>query len=145
MPRPVLSETTFNSDNIATSILQQANLQISNSDLGVTDITNSFVRASNWNAWLGDKCFIFNGFVFLNLSSYISSTHLGSSQHVTAWNINNSDYYPGYDANLITSSYQGDQSLSIKVTTGGAISVEYPHNVGGDTNFHVVINGWYRI
>lgn len=63
MPRPVLSETTFNSDNVATSILQQANLQIANSNLGVSDISSHFTVQSGWAAY-NEHFLFFNGFVW---------------------------------------------------------------------------------
>lgn len=146
MPKPILSDSLFNADDVAEAILSKANLSITNENLGVSDITSSFVLNSNWNAWMTDKCFIFNGFVFVTLSAYIS----GSSSHLSAtitniYTINNSDYYPAYEANLVTASYQGDTAMSIKATTTGEINVAYPNNVGGDTNFHVVVNGFYRV
>ena len=43
MPKPVLSDSLFNADDVATAILDEANLQVTNQNLGVTDITSSFV------------------------------------------------------------------------------------------------------
>ena len=75
MPKPVLSDSLFNADDVATAILSEANLQVANSDLGVTDITSSFVRDSNWVSSLGnDKCFKFMDFVFYNIGAYRAST-----------------------------------------------------------------------
>lgn len=143
MPRPVLSDTAFNADNVATSILQQANLQIANDNLGVTDITSQFVRQSGWSE-MKDKnaCYYFMGFVFYNLSAEASSF---PNSGTAIWKINSSTYYPedNYHTNTIT--YQGDHANFIEIDTSGNIIIGNPGQFSGtDSLFRVVINGWYR-
>lgn len=144
MPRPILSETTFNSDNIATSILQQANLQIANSSLGVTDVSNKFdVYDSSVNEdTSAKKCYEFMGFIFINLRPVVAN----ASGNVYLYQINDSDYYPDvyYYGNTI--SYQKDSVNAIVIyPTNGIISgdsVDVPS--GSDANFRFNINMWYR-
>lgn len=145
MPRPVLSETTFNSDNIATSILQQANLQITSNQLGVTDITSEFVRNSNWDQnGEGDHVFHFNGFVFYNLGANNKSSFSPSNGNVV-WNIG-SDYHPSNSFQTNTSTHQGDTTANIVINTSGEILIGTPFQPSGsDSALRIIINGWYRI
>ncbi len=146
MPKPVLSDSLFNADNVATSVLAEANLQVANSDLGVTDITSSFVLSTHWSSWVTDKCFYFNGFVFVQLNAYI---HTSNSNFNTAstniYTINNSDYFPNYEVSMNTTSHEGDTAQRIKITTSGSIDIMYPTEVGSDINYHIICNGWYRV
>tara|TARA_R100000353_G_C6453175_1_gene181836 strand:- start:39 stop:470 length:432 start_codon:yes stop_codon:yes gene_type:complete len=143
MPKPVLSDSLFNADDVATAVLAEANLQIANSSLGVTDITSSFTRDSNWatngNA---DRVYIFMGFVFYNLGA-ATSTNITSQ--MTAYTIAE-PYRPNqlYFTNNLT--YQGDFAAGININTDGTMVV---HNAtqpsGSDATFRIQINGWYRI
>jgi predicted methyltransferase len=145
MPRPVLSETTFNADNIATAILQQANLQITNSQLGVTDITSEFVRQTGWSQQEDSHCYLFNGFVFFYLNAIKESV---PSNNEVIWIIG-TDYRPEdtYQAPFIT--YQGDTGNTIYFYSDGNVKISHPisnlADSSGQTSFRVVINGWYRI
>jgi len=114
--------------------------------LGVTDITSSFALNSNWSAWITDKCFLFNGFVFVQLNAYIASTssHWNSTT-MGIYTISDSNYYPAYEASLPTTSYQDDIAQRVQITTGGVINIKYPREAGSDANYHVIVNGWYRI
>jgi hypothetical protein len=142
MPRPVLSETTFNSDNIATSILQQANLQITNSQLGVTDISSNFSFNSGWQAEAHDIiAYAFNGFVYIN----INCVHPGGSPttgEVFVTN-SNSDYYPITKTTMPSIANEADSAYSVLFRTNGNIDQLSPYNPGS-SNFHIVVNGFYR-
>lgn len=143
MPKPVLSDSLFNADDVATAVLAEANLQIANSDLGVADITSSFVRNSNWSSYRYDKVFKFMGFVFFSLGAVKTST---PSDLEVIWTISDSALHPSdqYHTNSIT--YQGDFSNLIEIKTNGEIPVRDPvQGSGSDASFRVLINGWYRI
>jgi hypothetical protein len=140
MPRPVLSETTFNSDNIATSILQQANLQIANSSLGITDQTNSFLTySSGWNVD-NEAIYSFNGFVFLSFFIYNGGT---VNHGDTVATISDSNFYPHRETVFNTYSSQ-DFATRLYVDTNGNFKLQSPSDNGG-SNYHLITNGVYRV
>lgn len=140
MPKPVLSDSLFNADDVATAVLSEANLQIASSSLGVTDITNKFILGSNWNAYRTNACHHFNGFVFFFLSTYKD----GVSNGDVMCSINDSDYFPYQDYYVNIHDYQGDTAEGIQIHTSGQFIVKNPSNPGS-TNYHVNIQGFYRI
>ena len=142
MPRPVLSETTYNSDNIATSILQQANLQITNENLGVTDVGSNFVKSSAWTSWNAIGAFRFNGFVFVYLNAYYTGSDLNNDR--TIYTINDSDLYPHEDTTFPTASYQGDTATNVTIQTNGNVLLGSPYNQHS-SEFYMTINGFYRL
>ena len=146
MPKPVLSDLEYNADDVASAILSNADLAVTNQDFAITDITSSFVKESGFNNWHEEKCILFNGFVFVSLNTYINSGH-GSfdTAGMDAYTINNSAYYPDQDYWLSSSSHQQDTSLAVMIKDTGKIFISTPVEVGVDTNFHTVINGWYRV
>jgi hypothetical protein len=143
MPKPVLSDSLFNADDVATAILNKANLQITNDQLGVTDITSSFTRQSPWtHSGEPDNVFLFMGFVFYNLGA---STATSISNDQIVWNIA-TDYKP--NENFLTNNitYQGDFSNYTKIQSDGTIRIMSPTQPSGsDATFRVYINGWFRI
>lgn len=141
MPRPVLSETTFNSDNIATSILQQANLQIANSNLGVTDISSHFTLQSGWTKNF-EHILFFNGFVFW--SGYYQHTGGTPSHGETFLTIDNSDYRPNSEFILPTSGHEEDTAARVHILTNGNITIQQPVNLGS-TTYYVPVNGYWNV
>lgn len=141
MPKPVLSDSLFNADDVATAVLAEANLQITNSNLGVTDKSSLFTIQSGWNANVLEA-YSFNGFMFV--SSYF--THAGSTpaNEETIWYINDSNFHPSQEVLMPSISHQGDYALSIKFQTDGNVKVRMPVNAGADTTWYGIINGWYR-
>ena len=143
MPKPVLSDSLFNADDVASAVLAEANLQIANSDLNVVDITSSFVRDSSWTVLMYQKVFKFMGFVFYNLGAYKTSFPNSGD---AIWSISDSNYHPSqvYHTNTITK--HADYANVIEIQTNGNIVIADPGQFSGtDANFRVVINGWYRI
>lgn len=140
MPKPVLSDSLFNADDVATAILSEANLQISNSNLGVTDISSSFSHNSNWS-FSGFHAFKFNGFVFIAGQASTSSTPSGND--LTMSTITDSTVRPTSDTAMPTASYEGDTGNFVKVYTTGEVFISAPINVGSGA-FYVVFNGFYR-
>lgn len=143
MPKPVLSDSLFNADDVATAVLAEANLQVANSDLGVTDVSDKFVRGSSWFAYGGVYCFKFNGFVFVNLSAYIAGSSL--MQNLIPFTISDSNLHPSVQYRLTSISKEGDSSAFIAVNTNGEVVIDAPLDLGSNPSFHITVNGWYRI
>ena len=139
MPKPVLSDSLFNADDVATAILDNANLAVANSLFTVTDISSSIANTySNINQAL--CAYAYNGFVFINISGYNNSP---PSNGTTLYTITDSDYYPDKSYYFPTIAYQGDSAMYVEITTSDLLKVVWPRNLG-DTTFYVMINGFYR-
>ena len=140
MPKPVLSDSLFNADDVATAVLSEANLQITNQNLGVTDRSSIFVKQSTIDTLSFVKAFDFNGFMFLQLFMFKSSLPSSATDLVI---INDSNFYLSYDAYGPIVSYQGDVASFVKITTSGGIQVIDPTSAG-DSLWRGTINMWYR-
>ena len=140
MPKPVLSDSLFNAGDVATAVLAEADLQVTNEDLGVTDISSSFSHNSNWTFHAFDA-FSFNGFVFIQGQVSTSSTPSGSN--LTFSTITNTDYRPSSNTVFPTISYEGDTGNFVKIYTDGSVFISSPVNVGASM-YQVVFNGFYR-
>lgn len=145
MPKPVLSDSLFNADNVATAILAEANLQIANSNLGVTDRTSLFTATSDTtiDSSRTGGCYSFNGFMFVNLRiNYTSSFVNGDT--LTLATISDSDFWPTNDFTFPTISYQGDYANLVFIrSSNGQIESEAVQNYG-DSSFYSILNGFYR-
>jgi len=140
MPKPVLSDSLFNADDVATAVLQEANLQVTNSDLGVVDRTSLFSAQQGYGADGDNQAYSFNGFMFVSMIFYNSS---GASNQDTIASISNSDFYPVRKTYFNTISYQGDSAYRIRFETNGTAVVDDPNNLGTGI-FYITLNGWYR-
>ena len=67
MPKPVLSDSLFNADDVATAILESANISVTNQDFAVVDRTSEFTNQSDMSV-NAKKFFSFNGFMFFMLA-----------------------------------------------------------------------------
>lgn len=143
MPKPILSDSLFNADDVATAILSEANLQVTNSDLGVTDVTSSYVLNSNWDAWDDDFCYKFNGFVFVQLNAYIDSVDLSSN--LTVYTINDSNLHPSSKQSMPTITFDNDSATGLYFHTNGNVIVLEPKDMSSNPRYHLKVNGWYRI
>lgn len=143
MPKPVLSDSLFNADDVATAVLAEANLQIANSNLGVTDVSSNFVRDSAWSHWNVCGAFKFNGFVFLYLSAYYTGSDVNGNR--TVFTINDPNLYPFEDVHFPVIAYQGDSAsnIGIQSSTGGVV-LGSPLNQGS-SDFYMTFNGFYRL
>lgn len=139
MPRPVLSETTFNADNIATSILQQANLQITNDNLGVTDISGFISGASGVNQYTLEA-YAFNGFVFFAVE-YRHENSVPSSGE-TLSSITDSTYHPITNFVAPVLGNGGDQGAFIRAESDGDIKIYAP--TGNSGHWFGTVNMWWR-
>ena len=128
MPKPVLSDSLFNADDVATAVLAEANLQVANSNLGVTDITSGFMSpASGW-ALESSNVFTFNSIVFFQLIC----RHTGTpGQTETFATIASSNYYPQATSRFPTSSFEGDTAWHVEINTNGELKIREPHDTGG--------------
>ena len=144
MPKPVLSDSLFNADDVATAVLAEANLQVTNNNLGVTDITNKFTIASGISTDVNEnKAFYFMGFVFLNFG--LTKQSVSNNSSFTIMTINDSNYYPATRYRTNSVSFQTDLVNAIFIQTDGIIeanSVNLASN--SDASFRMNINCWYR-
>tara|TARA_B100000686_G_scaffold257181_1_gene269177 strand:+ start:621 stop:1055 length:435 start_codon:yes stop_codon:yes gene_type:complete len=140
MSKPILSELEYNADDVASAILQQADLSITNEDLGVSDKSSLFTFESGWSSTEA-LCFSFNGFMFVQLACQHDGSTPGTTEQFCV--ISDSNYHPAYDCNMTSIAYEGDSVNSINFQTNGNIRITHPLNQGGD-NFFVKCNGWYR-
>lgn len=141
MPKPVLSDSLFNADNVATAVLQEANLQISNSNLGVTDRTSLFTASNSYviSANEGGGAYSFNGFMFINFRLDRS----GGAFNGECITISDSNFYPTKTFTFPTISHEGDRANYVSFGSNGSVTMHLPSDQGGST-FHAVINGFYR-
>lgn len=138
MPKPVLSDSLFNADDVATAVLDEANLQVSNSFFAVTTVTDLFTLSSPYTID-NEVFYVFNKFAFVCMSFDSSSVSNGDIMGSI-----NSDYLPVVDVVFPVTGYQGDTANYIKVKTNGDIQLSHPDNTGG-SHFYGSINGWYRV
>jgi hypothetical protein len=145
MPKPVLSDSLFNADDVATAVLAEANLQVTNNELGVSDGSSLISFASGWqlgNSNYPNQLYTFNGFGFISLYCNHSGGTPSSTDLIAT--ISNSDYFPSVRTIMPTISYQADSATMVEIHTNGDILCISPNNLGLST-FYVTINGFYKI
>jgi len=140
MPKPVLSDSLFNADNVATAVLAEANLQISNSVLGVTDISSDMDIQSGFTGQMV-YAFAFNGFVFYNAKVDHSGGTPSNDEKIIQ--MSNSTYHANQTYLNNSISYEGDFVNRIEIRTDGGFYILNPDNTGNST-FVMAFNGWYR-
>ena len=140
MPKPILSDSLFNADDVATAILSEANLQVANSDLGVTDITSEFIMQTGFTS-TSMKAYTFNGFIFFNAK--VNHNGGAPSNGEKFIQINNSNHYP--NSTYLTSSiaFQGDYSDRIEIRNDGGFYVIQPVDQGS-TTYIMNLNLWFN-
>lgn len=143
MPKPVLSDSLFNADDVATAVLAEANLQVANSALGVIDLGNPITLSTGWGFTSNTtQAYYFNGFVFLQYFCYKTSTPSSGEKFA---DISNSNYYPGYEVHHSTISKGGESASYVSISTTGEMNVYVPKELsGGDATFRIIGNLWYR-
>jgi len=137
MPKPILSDSLFNADDVATAILNKANLAITNENLNVVDRSSRFVVQSGVTSY-SIKAYSFMGFMFVNFHVNIPSPTSGQD----IYHIDDSEFYPSQDCYFPTISYGQDSAQYIEILTSGIIQVIEPDNPAGGWNG--LVNGWYR-
>ena len=144
MPKPILSDSLFNADDVATAILNKANLQVANENLGVIDHTSSiYVLDSNWIFNITPNFFSFNGIMFVNFQCEKNHNNGAVVNGETIFQIIDNDYKPSSTHVMPSASYQGDVAYHIRANTSGEFSLIEPYNAGG-SSFWVCCNGTYR-
>tara|TARA_Y100000592_G_scaffold46653_1_gene74058 strand:- start:378 stop:803 length:426 start_codon:yes stop_codon:yes gene_type:complete len=139
MPKPVLSDSLFNADDVATAVLAEANLQVANSELGVTDKSSIFSKDSSISE-TKLHAFAFNGFMFLQIYGNISGA---PTNGMTLYTITDSDFYPNDVFYTHTIGYQTDTAEHIKINTDGSIKVFNATNPG-QSYWYLNIDTFYR-
>ena len=139
MSKPILSELEYNASDVASAILENADLSVTNQDFGVADCSDDFTIQTGFSE-SGLQAYSFNGFMFIMMSVYSASTpDNGDNIYYNS----NQDKRPSEVTFMPSISYQGDSANQITFNTNGYIVVSHPYNPqGGDWN--AVVNGWYR-
>lgn len=141
MPKPVLSDSLFNADDVATAVLAEANLQITNDNLGVSVISSIHSLEPGWSV-SSFRLIYFNGFVYWS-GLYSHAGGIPNNGEVFAV-INDADYRPTDDYVFPSTGYQADSNYRIRVATNGNIIVDDPVNQG-QANYYIVVNGFWHI
>lgn len=140
MAKPILSELEYNADDVASAILSQADLSVTNEDLGVTDRSSDFSIQSGWSDNYS-AFYSFNGFMFV---MFYASHAGGVPDHMEAIFSNSNDDTRTSEVYVFPSvGSEGDTSANIRALTDGDIVVSAPVGAG-DPGYFVNINGWYR-
>tara|TARA_R100000808_G_C2151205_1_gene160149 strand:+ start:1084 stop:1506 length:423 start_codon:yes stop_codon:yes gene_type:complete len=138
MPKPILSDSLFNADDVATAILNKANLQITNNLFGVTHLTNLFSPVSGVSIYI-QHGFAFNGFMFCQCRGAKSSIPSTGSKILDI----DSNYTPNMDQIFPTVAFQGDLANYLMFTDDSEVIVHNPKNEG-DGEWYFALNGFYR-
>ena len=139
MPKPVLSDSLFNADDVATAVLNEANLSVTNQDFGVVDRSSEFTADSYWSLVYNKNFYSFNGFMFFNFSAYKANATPSNWQIIFTVS---TDYAPNNDYVAPTIGYQADSAEYVLFKSNGDIQVNNPYNPS--SHYYVVVNGWYR-
>jgi len=145
MPKPVLSDSLFNADDVATAVLQQSNLSIANENLGVTDVSSSYSIAGNgFVMFTGENilAFKFNGFVFMQWSIVWPDTVTDGATIIT---IDDPNLYSTHHIKAPAISYQGDLVSAIRCAPNQPNFTIIGKNNVGNTGLHLTGNYFYRI
>ena len=144
MPKPVLSDSLFNADDVATALVNNYNLAVSNQDFAVTEISSNFSLETGWDS-LYVKAFAFNGFVFINLECRHVGASPGTNEHFAT--NSNSNYFPTVLFTCPSTGWGGDTSDKIKFDTNGELIVSQDGSTAqnpGNADYHIRLNAFYR-
>ena len=141
MPKPVLSDSLFNADDVADAIINSIDLSVLNVNLAVSDISSSFTYTSAFTV-NSIHSMHFNGFVFY--SAYV--IHYGSSPSSgdKIGDITNSNYRPPSNYQFPAIGFEGDVGSSVEIKSNGEILLHNPTNTGNN-NYYVVLNGFWNV
>lgn len=145
MPKPVLSDSSFNADDVATAILQNANLQVANSNLGVTDVSSSYSISGSGHVMFTNEpivAFKFNGFVFMQWSLVWPSAVADGDNIIS---INDPSLYPSHPVKAPAISYEGDTVSAIRASANATHFTFIGERNLGNTGLHLSANYFYRI
>tara|TARA_Y100000310_G_C20621536_1_gene783595 strand:+ start:315 stop:752 length:438 start_codon:yes stop_codon:yes gene_type:complete len=141
MSKPILSELEYNASDVASAILSQADLSVTNEDFGVTDISSEYTATSGWNINSDSTAFSFNGFIFV---SFLLNHAGGEPSDGEKFMDVSADYKPVAKSFFPTVSHQADTGYNVSAKTDGGFYIALPHAPGADVSFYVVFNGFYR-
>tara|TARA_B100001029_G_scaffold178932_1_gene186807 strand:- start:2860 stop:3288 length:429 start_codon:yes stop_codon:yes gene_type:complete len=140
MPKPVLSDSLFNASDVATAVLDNADLSVTNQDFGVVDRSDKFTHSSSYS-FNFFQAYSFNGFMFISFQCVTTSSPTSGD---AVSNINDSTFYPIAETVLPGIGYEGDSLNYLKIIAStGALEI-YSPLPQGIVNFYITINGFYR-
>jgi len=140
MSKPILSELEYNASDVASAILSQADLSVTNEDLGVTERTADFSVKAGWTT-SQMYIFSFNGFMFFS-GSFNHSAGDPTGNEVFLTNTNSATR-PSNNMHLSAIGYEGDTANYVYVDPSGNVGVSSP-SMSGITGYYLTVNGWYR-
>ena len=140
MSKPILSELEYNADDVASAILSNADLSVTNQDFAVTDRASEFSMDSYFTANPYKNMYSFNGFMFFNF--YIYKEGATPSHNQKVYEIS-SGFRPNATYAIPSNGHQGDTVEMLEFKTNGDVLVANPHDEGSTTYF-ILASGWYR-
>jgi len=142
MSKPILSELEYNADDVASAILEQSDLAITNEELGFSDVSSYITKNGSWTDWHDRKALKFQKIIFIYLNGYYSSV---PANDTIIFTIDDADLRPEETVVIPGAySYEGDNATLYKVKTNGDITVENPISAGDDT-WRFIINATYHL
>ena len=140
MPKPVLSDSLFNANDVATAILDNAELSVTNQDFAVVNQSSVFSHDSAYTV-NEFQAYSFNGFMFVSGQLVYTTTPSSGDTFTT---VNNSNYYPVSDAVFPGIGYQQDSVGYLKLSSStGEFQIYSPTNLG-IAPFYISFNGFFR-
>ena len=120
MSKPILSELEYNANDVASAILQEADLSIANEDLGIVDRTSLFDEQNSYELASGTYAgaYSFNGFLFVNFSVDRDQPYAGACLQCS-----DSDFYPTVVTTMPTISHEGDRANYVEFDTSGNVNI----------------------
>ena len=143
MPKPVLSDSLFNADDVATAILSEANLQVANSSLGVTDVSDKFTWSKFFTGatYQTGHAFKFLNFIIFNYRGSETFSSLGSYDIIGTMD---ASVRPSKTMDFINHSHQGEGANAILLNPNGNIRLDTPFD-NGDASYRITLAGIYYI
>lgn len=143
MPKPVLSDSLFNADDVATAVIGEANLQIANSSLGVTDVSNKITWSKFFTGtfFQTNHVYKFLNFIIFNYRGSETFSTLGGYDTI---GVLDSDIRPHKDMFFFSFSHEGEGQNAIIFEAGGNIKLDTPFDPG-DSAYRMTLSGIYYI
>lgn len=143
MPKPILSDSLFNADDVATAILNEANLQIASGSLGVSDVSDHFT----WTKFFTDsqyqtgRAHKFLNFIIFNYRGGEQFSSLGNYDTIGTMQ---PGVRPTRDMSFNHTSHQGESSNTVIFQSNGEIKLDTPYDPG-DSAYRLTLEGIYYI
>ena len=139
MPKPVLSDSLFNAGDVATAVLNEADLQITNEELGLSDVSSSISFSSGFSGTVVMKKFF--KIVFVTINGNHDDGNPNQNETIATLG---SNLTPSVQVFFPTIAFQKDTAHYVYLNTSRQFKVSSP-DATGDLPWYFVINGWFHI